>query len=176
MRIPVSALLCLVYLAPSLANETDATGDTGQFQYRITQIDLTWKPGFKTYFQATVGFQITNTGKFPVRIALVPNWPTVQLEGASVQLQLRSGGLSGMAFSNDNRISQCPQAAENFTILRPNYKIGGNLILDAYTAVPDLPLAKRARFSAILMVQSLDDKKCWIEPFSVLDVPVNVHS
>jgi hypothetical protein len=60
-------------------------------------------------------------------------------------------------------------------MLRPTYSVTGSLVLDAYAADQDIALVKRARLSANLMVQSLEDKKCWIEPFSVDDVPVGVH-
>jgi hypothetical protein len=77
------------------------------------------QPGLKFGLQAMVGFEITNTGKLRVQIAIVPAWPTIQLEDAAVQMQMNWQNVSGL-------------------------------------------------------VQSLDDRKCWLEPFSVRDVPVGV--
>lgn len=174
MRTLIAISIALLCCWPTLADESGAVGSTGQFQYRVAGVDVTWKPSQKSWMQATVGFRITNTGTSPVRFAIVQSWPTLQLEGAAVHFTLRSGGISGIVFSLYGQ-SACSQVAENFTILRPTYSVTGSLVLDAYAADQDIALVKRARLSANLMVQSLEDKKCWIEPFSVDDVPVRVH-
>ncbi len=173
MRILISALMAFILLTPSYASDTEATGDTGQFHYKVSQIDLTHSPGNKFGIKATVGFQITNGGRSPVRVAIVPVMPTVQLQGASVELRSSASTVSGIATFWINQVSYCAQGADNFTLLRPNSMVVGNLVLDARMSDSDLPLSKRARFTANLMVQSLEDKKCWIEPFSVVDVPVS---
>ena len=175
MRILTGLLMVLLCCAPTLAGESGAVASTGQFEYRVSGVDVAWKPGQKPWMQATVGFRITNTSPAPVRFAIIQSWPTLQLEGAAVHFTLRSGGISGIVWSLNNLIGACSEHAENFTMLRPTYSVTGSLVLDAYAADQDIALVKHARLSATLMVQSLDDKKCWIEPFSVDDIPVGVH-
>ena len=176
MRILIRVLTCLLVASAACADEGGAVGKTGQFTYRVSQMDVAWKPGSRnTYMEATIGLEITNTGSSPVRIAVVPNWPSAQLEGAAVHFALQSGGLTGIPYFNSNQPQYCAQNAENFLVVRPGITIGANLVLDAYAPGQEVALVKRARFSANMMVQSLEDKKCWIEPFSVQGVAVAGH-
>lgn len=174
MRILMSVVIYSLCITSACASGADATGDTGQFHYRITQIDLAPQPGLKFGLQAMVGFEITNTGKLPVRVAIVPAWPTIQLEGAAVQLQMNWQNVSGLVTFWSNSVGSCTQGASDFTLLRPSATVIGNLVLTGRMAEAEMPVVKHARFTASLMVQSLDDKKCWLEPFSVRDVPVGV--
>ena len=175
MRILMSLLIGCLLLTPSYATDIGASADTGQFHYRVTQIDLVQTPGNRLSVQALLGFEITNTGKVPVRIAIVPVWPAIQLEGAGLQLQLAWRGIIGVASFWSGSTANCTQGAADFTLLRPNSTVIGNLVLEGRLPDPDLPVAQRARFTASVMVQSLEDKQCWIEPFSVANVPVSIR-
>ncbi len=167
---------CLVSVL-SAARADDATAvSTGQFTYRVPAIDLMALPA-KGWYQAIVGFQITNTGSVPVRLALVPAWPTLQLIGVGLNFTLKGGGVSGIPFAGDNRVGNCTGMADNFVTIRPGYSANGNLVLEVNAGPGDssIALAKHGRFSANLMVQSMDDKKCWIEAFGAPEVTVRSH-
>jgi hypothetical protein len=171
----MSTLLFALSLSfPAFAADSDAVVSTGQFTFKIAPIDLTARPG-KGNYQAIVGFQITNTGSVPVRLALVPAWPTLQLAGVGVNFTLRSNGVTGIPWYGDGRASQCSAGADNFVVVRPTFSVSGNLVLDVGAGDVELAMTKRGRFSGNLMVQSLDDKKCWLEAFGISDVAVNAH-
>jgi hypothetical protein len=172
VRLQLTIVVALLASLSAFGESPSAVGTTGQFEYKVSQIDVGFRPHYPRILQATVNLAVKNLGSFPVRIAITQPVPSVQLVGAAVDFMEQNGGASGIQYIGDNRTAYCAQNANNFTLVRPGATAAANLLLYAPFADQKLSLVRLARFSASLMVQSLDDKKCWIEPLSVADIPV----
>jgi hypothetical protein len=184
MRI-AAMLTAMLVSAPLLAADAEPAGGgaqevegkkgkVGQFDYEIAQIDVSeFRNGVA---QATLGISLTNTGKSPVRVAIVPSWPTVQLIGDGAEFSLRGGGVSGLKIQNIP-ITACKLRAEDFTLLRPGQTLGASMTFDSINRkkLDDLKPVKRGRFNANIMVQSLEDQKCWTETLFDQQVPVVIN-
>lgn len=168
------SILAMLLTMTAAAEKNDSINETGQFEYSFSTVEVSPIPGQKpnTEIQATAGFEIKNTGSAPVRIAVITPWPTLQIEGG-VQFKLRYSGITGVSSYDGNR-DYCSKAAPNFSLLRPNKILTASLIFDSDLKGRTLLSAKRGRISGELMVQSMEDNKCWIEPFTVGRVPVSV--
>ncbi len=168
------SILAILLSMTVAAEKKDSINDTGQFQYSFSTVEVSPIPGRKpnTEIQATAGFEIKNIGSAPVRIAVIAPWPTLQIEGG-IHFNIRPAGITGVSFHNGNR-NYCAEASPNFSLLRPNKILTASLIFDSDLKGRTLLSAKWGRISGELMVQSMEDNRCWIEPFTVDRAPVSV--
>jgi hypothetical protein len=148
--VAIGFISACLFITTNSIGETKS--DTGQFQYQFSTVDVTPSPGSKpnSMIQATVGFEIRNTGSNPVRVAMIPDWPTLQTEGGA-HFTLRRGGVSGLPMISSGRERACDDAAQRLSIIRSG------------------------RISGQLYVKSAETGKCWIEPFTAANVSVAVH-
>lgn len=165
------SILVMLLSMTAAAEKNDSINDTGQFEYSFSTVYVSPKPNSGSYLQATAGLNIKNTGSVPVRIAVVPQWPTLHVEGA--QFRVRYKGINGVEYA-DIDITKCVDVAPKFSLLRPQRSLAASLIFDSEHKVSALLSAKWGRISGQLMVHSMEDNKCWIEPFTVGRVPVSV--
>ena len=171
-----AGLAGLLMLATAATSDAGSASQTGQFEYQFSMVEVSPTPGrpANTWVQAVAGFEIRNTGSVPVRIAMVPLWPTLQIEGG-VQFKIRPRGVTGLAVDSNPNVRGCLSRAEDYSVLRPGQAMTASMIFDSNLGGRDLLPAKWGRISGQLLVQSLEDKRCWIEPFTVGKVAVSVN-
>lgn len=140
---------------------------SGHFEFKFQPVEISPAPGSKPNgaLQATLGLEIKNLSASPVRLAVVPEWPTLQAEGG-IQFRLRGRGITGVESYNRDEIDNCPTAASNFSLLRPGQSISSNFVFDTDLEGREIRTISWARVSGSLMVESESEKKCWKEPFA----------
>lgn len=176
MRRSVAAGFISACLLVSTSGIGETKNDTGQFEYRFSAVDVTPVPGSKpnSAIQATVGFEIRNTGSNPVRVAMIPAWPTLQTEGG-MHFVLSRRGASGLPMIPSRHEEACDDAAQRLSIVRPQTTLAASLVFETNLHGRDLTPAKLGRISGQLYVKSEATGKCWIEPFTAANVSVAVH-
>mgnify|MGYP007095242882 CR=1 FL=1 len=174
MQSTLILILAMLLSMTAAAEKGDSINKTGQFEYTFSTVEVSPIPGRSrnTGIQATAGFEIRNTGSVPVRVAVVTPWPTLQIEGG-IHFVIRYRGITGIAF-DDISIQDCSKAAVSFSLIRPDNSLTASLFFDSNLGGRELLPASWGRISGQLLVQSTDDKTCWIEPFTVGRVSVSV--
>lgn len=160
----------------SASAPSSSGGKAGQFAFSFESVEISPRPHQAPNMgvQATVGFDITNTSAKPVRVALIPQWPSLQAEGG-ITFDTRPNGVTGVAGFNNTSVQNCERGAPNFSLLRPGESIRSNIVLDGTFGGRDVAKISWARFSGSLMVQSVDDKTCWIEVLSSAKIPATLY-
>lgn len=168
-------LLALVSFSLSAASGP-VVSKTGQFEYTFSRIDIspTNIGRGQNSYQATVGFEVKNTGATPIMVAFVPQWPTVHADNGTI-FKMRAWGIKGIHHDARSRVGNCLQHSENFTIIRPGYSAIANIEMDSETHSRELGRdVRKSRFSGELLVYSSDIKKCWKENISATDIETKV--
>ncbi|MFT3855979.1 MAG: hypothetical protein QM742_00145 [Aquabacterium sp.] len=148
----------------------------GALAVRFERIDIGPRPGSgpDAALQATLGMEITNTGSAPLRLAVVPQWPTLQVDGG-VLFGIRPHGVSGLQIFGSDNVAACERATQNFSLLRPGQTFTASMVFDTDLRGRKLPDVRAGRLSGMLMVYSEADKSCALEPFTVSRLAAAVY-
>lgn len=148
---------------------------SGDFELRFTTAEIRPLPGYSanSYMQATVGVDITNNGDVPLRIAIIPGWPTLQIEGG-VQFDNNGQDITGIEKLNLYDAGRCQTDINNFSLIRPENTVTASMKFQTNLDGRNLSDANFGRLSGTMMVQTSDGNSCTKEPFTAAKIPVKV--
>jgi len=172
----MSKLVVVALLASALtASGAQGTNETGQFEYRITRVDIHNRlPGVhpNTWTGATVGLAIKNTGDVPVQIALLIESIKLQIDGGVEFTRLSKESVSGLAICRGYTVADCGPLSKDFTVLRPGRSITASATLAVRMNGQEIGPVKWGNVSGTLFVRETEGGKVWLEPLTVAETPV----
>lgn len=172
--------LCLVVTSVSGVAQAQIVTRSGQLDHSFETVEVRPRPGSKpnSEIQATLGFRTKNPGSTPLRVAMVPPWPSIHLE-EGIHMTVREFpmadfGIRGIYYDRYVTVANCATSAQNFTLLRPGDSLTANLVFDADLKGQAAPPSKWGRISGALLVETPGDGKCVLSSFSASKLPVSV--
>lgn len=171
---PLAVMAGLSYLgvAISIPRAVATPAEAGQFEYKVVKVHIHRAPGASGWAEASLGFDLKNTGTVAIQVALIGS-TALQTDAGHRFSVANETGVSGLSFCPNSDVDSCERSVKNYTRLLPGQTLSGSIVLGGVRLDgKQLGPVSWARFSGGLFVHELSSGKNWIEPFTVGELKV----